>query len=116
MEQLILHLWGEFITQSEWVLRHKGRKAAVAFLHVVIYTLPFLLMTRHWQALAAIAGSHFLIDRFRAARFVVWFKNCFHPKQLWVGHPHHSEAWSHHGHSAPFRFCNSTGHNPSVPN
>ena len=39
------------------------------------YTLPFVSITTNLAALAAICGSHFLIDRYRLARFVVWAKN-----------------------------------------
>lgn len=35
----------------------------------------FLFLTQSPLALAFILGTHFLIDRFRLARFVVWLKN-----------------------------------------
>lgn len=46
-----------------------------ALVHAVTYTLPFTLITHSFAALAVILLSHFVIDRWRLVRYVVWFKN-----------------------------------------
>lgn len=80
----ILHLVGDFLLQSDWMARNKARSSHAAAAHVLAYTFPFwLILQPTWSALALIAGSHFLIDRFRLARFVVWSKNHLSPPSSW---------------------------------
>jgi hypothetical protein len=43
--------------------------------HAVTYTLPFLFLTTKLKTLLVIGGTHFLIDRFRLARYVTWLRN-----------------------------------------
>lgn len=75
MEQLLLHLIGDYVTQSDWMARMKTKQYFPAFVHATIYALPFLLLRPSGTAFAAILGTHFLIDRFALARYVVWAKN-----------------------------------------
>lgn len=75
MEQLILHLFGDYITQSDWMANNKTKSSFAALLHVAAYSLPFLLLSPSLAAFAVIAGTHFLIDRFRLARYLVFAKN-----------------------------------------
>lgn len=75
MEQLILHLIGDYLTQTDWMAREKVKRSWAALVHAVVYTLPFMLITQSALALSVIAVSHFLIDRFRLARYVVFAKN-----------------------------------------
>lgn len=81
MEQLIVHLFGDYITQSDWMAQNKAKAYFPAFVHALVYSLPFLLLTTHIMALLCIFGTHFLIDRFRLARYVVWAKNFIGPKR-----------------------------------
>lgn len=74
-DQLVAHAVGDYILQSHWMATAKTRSSVAAAVHAVTYTLPFLLITHSHAALAIICGTHFLVDRFRLARFVVWFKN-----------------------------------------
>lgn len=53
----------------------KTKRSLAAAVHAICYTLPFLLITNSVAAILIICGTHFLIDRFRLARFVVWLKN-----------------------------------------
>jgi hypothetical protein len=96
-DQIVAHFVGDYILQSDWMVREKGHSALGAFVHVIFYTLPFLLLTQQPVALAIIAGSHFVIDRWRLARFVIWAKN-----RPWPG----SRPWSE---------CRDTGYPPDVP-
>ena len=75
MIQLILHLIGDYVTQSDWMANNKTKRNWPALCHAFVYSLPFLLLTQSPAALAVIFGTHFLIDRFRIARFVVYAKN-----------------------------------------
>lgn len=75
MTQLLAHLWGDYILQSEWMAQNKTKQSLAALIHALLYAATFLLLTRHWLALAVIVGTHFLIDRFRLARYAVWLKN-----------------------------------------
>jgi hypothetical protein len=74
-DQLVAHAVGDYLLQSHWMATEKTKQNFAAAVHAVTYTLPFVLITQSPGALAAICGSHFLIDRYRLARFVVWAKN-----------------------------------------
>ena len=96
MEQLILHLVGDFVTQSDWMARNKTRHSGVALIHALVYSAPFLLIGSV-TAVAVIFVTHFFIDRFRLVRYLIWAKNYLAP------HPH---AWSE---------CRETGFEKSTP-
>ncbi|MCK6440357.1 MAG: DUF3307 domain-containing protein [Planctomycetes bacterium] len=74
-DQILAHLVGDYLLQSHWMATEKTKRSLAAGVHAITYTLPFALITQSPAALAFIAGTHFLIDRFRLARWVVWFKN-----------------------------------------
>lgn len=74
MIQLILHLVGDYLTQSDWMANNKRKRTVAAFCHALVYSLPFLLIGSI-PAVAVIFSTHLLIDRFGLARYVVWFKN-----------------------------------------
>jgi len=82
MEQLILHLMGDFVFQSDWMANNKTKRSWPALCHVLVYGLPFLLIGSPWAVLA-ICVSHFFIDRFRLVRYLMWAKNWLSP----VRHP-----------------------------
>lgn len=75
MEQLLLHLIGDYVLQTDWMARTKTRSSVATLAHALVYALPFLLLSPSVAAIAVIAGSHFLIDRFRLARHVAFAKN-----------------------------------------
>jgi hypothetical protein len=74
-DQLVAHAVGDYILQSDWMADNKTKQHFAAAVHAITYTLPFLLITQSPAALAIICGSHFVVDRWRLARFVVWLKN-----------------------------------------
>ena len=96
-DQIMAHLVGDYILQTEWMVSKKGSSSLACLIHVFFYTLPFLLITKEPVALAIIAGTHFLIDRWRLARVVVWAKN-----RPWPG----SKSWQE---------CKATGYPPELP-
>lgn len=75
MEQLILHLIGDYVTQTDWMAKNKINNIWIATCHAIVYTLPFLLITHSWFALAVICITHIFIDRYMIARYIIFFKN-----------------------------------------
>lgn len=74
MIQLILHLIGDYVTQSDWMANNKTKASFPAFCHALVYSLPFLFIGS-WLAVLVIFATHFAIDRWRLAVYVVWLKN-----------------------------------------
>jgi hypothetical protein len=97
VDQIVAHLVGDFILQSDWMAREKFRNSWACFVHVVTYTLPFLLLTQEPVTLLIIAGTHFMIDRWRLPRFLIWAKNMPFPGRR------------------PFSECWRTGFPPDMP-
>lgn len=79
-DQLVAHAVGDYVLQSDWMASTKTKKSVAALAHVATYALPFLFLTQSPLALAFIAGTHFVIDRWRLARYVCWAKNYLAPK------------------------------------
>lgn len=75
MKQLLLHLIGDYITQTDWMAKNKTNSHIAAGVHALVYSLPFLLLNPSLVAFSVILVTHFLIDRYRLARFVCYFKN-----------------------------------------
>lgn len=99
MIQLILHLIGDYVTQSHWMATRKTSSTWAAFCHATVYSLPFWFIASP-RALFVIWFTHLLIDRFRLARFVVFIKN------LMFG------PWSA---VARWEDCSATGFHKDVP-
>jgi len=74
-DQLVAHAVGDYIIQSDWMANNKRKDSVAAGIHAVTYTLPFLLITTQVYAFLFICVTHFFVDRFGLARFVVWVKN-----------------------------------------
>ena len=83
MEQLILHLLGDYIFQSHWMATWKTKSNFPCFIHVTLYSLPFLFIT-HWYTVLLIGISHFIIDRFRLAKYICKWKNYICPTDYWT--------------------------------
>lgn len=81
-DQLVAHAIGDYIIQSDWMASEKTKRSLAALAHVVTYSLPFLFLTLSWKALLFIAATHFVIDRWRLARYVCWVKNWLAPE--WI--------------------------------
>lgn len=87
-DQLVAHAVGDYVLQSDWMANGKTSQNLAALAHALTYTLPFLFLTTHPVTLAVICGTHFLIDRFRLARYVIWVRNI-----PWPGSKPWSECW-----------------------
>lgn len=109
-DQILMHLIGDYVTQSDWMANEKTKRFAPAAIHAVVYSLGFLLFRPSIAAWLVIWISHFFIDRYRLARYVVWAKNAISP---WTAHiygeppgPGERRAWSE---------CTTTGYPPERP-
>ncbi len=98
--QLVAHACGDYILQSDYMATEKTKASRAALAHVLLYTVPFLALTRSWKALLFIAATHFVIDRWRLARYVVWAKE-------WL-----TFFWRR---PKPFEVCAATGYDPDKP-
>jgi len=96
-DQLLIHTIGDYVFQTNWMANEKTKRSLAALAHVIVYTVPFLLLTHNPIALAVIFATHFVIDRWRLARFVVFAKN-------WLG-----------GERKPWTECSATGYHSSLP-
>lgn len=97
---LVFHAIGDYITQSDWMAQQKTKSIVPAAAHALVYTLPFLLLEPSWEALGFIAGTHFVIDHWRLARYICWAKNFLAPPSAWP---------------KPWSACKATGYNPESP-
>ena len=98
-DQLVAHAVGDYVLQSDYMALDKTSSSIPAAAHALSYTLPFLLLTTSPLALGFIATTHFLIDRWRLARYVVWLKNFLAPRRFWY-------SWSE---------CRGTGYHRDRP-
>lgn len=62
MEQLLCHLFADYWLQNDWMALNKKKHFWIALVHAIVYTLPFLLLTRSWLALGVICITHAIID------------------------------------------------------
>lgn len=81
MQQLLVHLLGDYVLQSDWMALNKSKKTLPCLVHVLIYTACFLLLTTSWKALLVIGVTHFLLDRFHTPmkRFI-WLRGHLNPR------------------------------------
>lgn len=83
---VLAHLVGDYLIQSHWMAIEKVNKWWPAIAHGLTYTVPYAIVTQSWVALAVIAGTHIVIDRYRLAKHLVWLKNLAAPKRYRAGH------------------------------
>lgn len=86
-DQILAHMWGDYILQSDWAANNKTNRSLACFVHVLLYAVPFLFLRPSLAALLVIVSTHFVIDRWRLARYVVWAKNFLGPVApvRWIG-------------------------------
>jgi len=98
MIELILHLWGDYIIQNNWMATNKTKYTLEGWIaclvHCITYTLPFLLLTSSWKALLIIFITHFFIDKFRLAIYLTKLKNwSFTPTGFPIETPAYITFW-----------------------
>ena len=79
MKQLVAHLFGDYILQTDHEANTKTEAWLPAATHAAKYTACFLPLTRSPKALAVIGGTHMVLDHYRTAKRVVWAKNQLAP-------------------------------------
>ena len=75
MEQLILHLIGDYLFQTDWLAQNKTKKFLPAFIHALVYSLPFMILKPSLFAWMIIFTTHFFIDRYRLVKHWVIIVN-----------------------------------------
>lgn len=75
MKQILAHLVGDYVLQNHWEATEKTNNWLPAITHATKYTAAFVPLTRSVKALAVIGGTHLVLDRFRLAKNIAWFKN-----------------------------------------
>lgn len=76
---------GDYVTQTDWMAKNKTKNSLAAGSHAAVYSMPFVILSPSMSALAVILVTHYLIDRYRLARFVCYAKNKItSPELRWV--------------------------------
>jgi hypothetical protein len=108
--RFLAHAFGDYVVQSNWQAQSKTQRqpawaagvgvgVRTAALHAATYTACFLPLTRDPRRLLVVGGTHFVIDHWRLARYVVWAKNQAAPR-----------AWRY-----PLSAAGPFGYGPEVP-
>jgi hypothetical protein len=102
-DQILVHLIGDYILQSDWMATEKVKRFLPAALHAFTYSLSFIFFRPSLAAWLVIVVSHFFIDRYRLARYLVWAKNFIAPRRrgVWC-----NPSWAE---------CKATGYPPERP-
>jgi Protein of unknown function (DUF3307) len=100
-DQIVMHAIGDYVLQSDWMALEKTKRFWPAAVHAWWYSIGFIVFRPSITAWLVIFVSHFFIDRYRLARYVVWVKNFIAPKpwpRPWsecaaTGYPAERPAW-----------------------
>lgn len=78
MIQLLFHMFGDYIFQNHWLANTKTKNTKIGYLacliHCLLYSLPFLFITSI-PAVLVIFITHFLMDKYRLAKYVIRLTN-----------------------------------------
>lgn len=116
--QLLCHFIGDYFLQSSWMANEKTKSHVPALVHVLTYMLPFLFLRPSWPALFVIVSTHFVIDRWRLARYVCWVKNFIGPKREVFYRSDDGERLVPYYallRNTPWVECQATGYPPETP-
>lgn len=75
MEQLLIHLFSDYWLQNDWMALNKKEHFWIALIHSIVYTIPFLLLTRSIMALSVICITHAIIDGTNIVNWLNQIKN-----------------------------------------
>jgi hypothetical protein len=101
-QAIVAHMIGDYVLQSDWMANNKTKSVVAAFCHVMTYSIPFMVLTPvSSEGLLFIIVTHFAIDYWRLARYVVFAKNFMCPAReipTWddcktTGYPSDRPAW-----------------------
>jgi hypothetical protein len=103
--QLVAHLLGDYVFQTDWMANKKTTSKFPALIHAASYTLSFAFVSLLFglsislPAYAIIGVSHYFIDHYRLARYVMFAKNWITDTSLkWsecdkTGYPNSAPPW-----------------------
>ena len=99
MEQLLVHILGDFCLQSDYMAMNKSKRWFPCIVHVIIYTSCFLMLTTSWKALLVIGLTHLILDHYpQMLRRLIWLRNHLNPRLEYV----------------PYDKCNITGYYDTI--
>ncbi len=105
---ILCHFLGDYFIQTDWMAREKTKYWSPAIWHGVTYGVPFFViavlsdtLSLSLLALTVIIVTHIVIDHYRLARHVIWFKNQLAPRGFrysWhqgnvTGYPNDAPVW-----------------------
>lgn len=83
MLELILHLFGDYISQSDRMANEKVKDIRMALLHAFVYSVPFyIFIDMSIIAFLTIFLTHAIIDRYRVVKYIIFARNRLHDKTL----------------------------------
>mgnify|MGYP001582537638 CR=1 FL=1 len=88
------HLVGDYFLQSSWMALRKTHSSWAAGVHAATYGIPFLIFSPTLAAWSFIVVTHFFIDRFQLAKYLVYAQSYLGPA-----------SWRR-----PWADCRVTGH------
>jgi hypothetical protein len=76
MLQIISHVLGDYFIQTDKMATSKANSTLWTIIHATTYSIPFVfLFNLSLMGWLFLVGTHFVIDRFRLARYVIALKN-----------------------------------------
>lgn len=79
----MLHLFGDYISQSDRMANEKVKDIRMALLHAFIYSVPFyIFIDMSIVAFLTIFLTHTVIDRYRVVKYIIFARNRLHDKTL----------------------------------
>lgn len=81
-DQIAAHLVGDYLLQSHWMASKKRSSFVPAAVHALCYSILFIAFRPSIAAWLTILVTHYFMDRYGLARYVVWLKNFLGPINL----------------------------------
>ena len=69
---ILFHFIGDYVTQNNWMANEKTKRFFPAYIHALVYSLPFLFLVDNSWYWSVIFLTHYFIDRYRLAQY--WIK------------------------------------------
>lgn len=73
--QFLCHMFSDYWLQNDWMATNKKKHWFPAIIHGIVYTIPFILLTRSILALSIICISHVIIDHTNIINWLNQLKN-----------------------------------------
>lgn len=99
--------------------QNKTSRYLPAAVHAIVYGIPFALIIQpSLAAMVVIIGTHFLIDRFRLAKYICYAKNFLAPPSytgLWCSKVEDVDQYWEGRRKYAWRNCRDTGYTSDTP-